>query len=98
MGRGGLGLRKKPTAMLACLLVGGYMLLGRGGGDGAGSPASKDDFVAAIERGGGIAEEKADLELENQRLRDEAARMAAEMKRIQVSSSIVAQCRSSKYR
>ena len=89
MGRGGLGLRKKPTAMLACLLVGGYMLLG--GGGGGGSTASKDEFVAAIERGGGIAAEKADLELENQRLRDEAARMAAEMKRIQVSPSIASQ-------
>ena len=81
MGRGGLGLRKKPTAMLVCLLIGGYMLMGGGGGDG--KTATKDDFATAIERGGGIAAEKADLELENQRLRDEAARMAAEMKRVQ---------------
>ena len=66
MGRGGLGLRKKPTAMLACLLIGGYMLMG--GGGGGGKTATKDDFATAIERGGGIAAEKADLELENQRL------------------------------
>ena len=47
MGRGGLGLRKKPTFALLCLLFCGYYLLFGGGG---GNGSSKEDFATAIER------------------------------------------------
>ena len=81
MGKGGLGLKRKPAVVLGFLLLGAYLLLGGGGGGGE---SSKQEFAKAIERGGGVESEKADLEGENKRLRDQQADMSAQMLVMQV--------------